>query len=162
MELEWTPATVALGYNDGQTILKDVNTYLLMIADPSMLAGDYLSLYLLTDKNELADGTYTVGKLENYGGIPGCVSYGGDILYSWYSDLSTTDPDGYQDVIAPVESGTVKVTTINGETKKFEMNLTTGQGKKITGSFEGMYIDASEPDEVATAARKNMIRKIRK
>ena len=162
VNLEWTRETVAVSYNDGQTILKDINTYLVMISDPSMKVGDYLSLYLLTDSNDLADGTYTIGKLENYGGVKGCVSYGGDILYSWYSDLSTTDPDGYQDVIAPIETGTVKVATISGNTKRFEVDLTTLKGKHISGSFEGMYIDASVQDELPTETRRNMVCKIKK
>ena len=145
--LDFTPETVALSYNDGPTIIKDVNTYLLMITDPSMEVGDFLSLNLLTDKDELADGTYTIGKLENFGGVKGYITFGGDIIYSWYSDLSTTDDEGYQDVLAPIENGTVKVSTIDSKTRKFEFDLTTLKGKKVTGSFEGLYIDATDIDE---------------
>lgn len=156
VDLEWVPNTVAVSYNDGPTILKDINTYLVMITDSQMLDGDYLSLYLLTEKDELTDGTYNIGKLENYGGIKGCVSYGGDILYSWYSDLSSTDSDGYQDVLAPIESGTVTVTTTDKNTKKIEIDLVTLKGKKISGVFEGPYMDYNDlPD----ASKKRTVNK---
>ena len=165
VELDFTPKSLCISYNDGPTILKGINTFLVMIADSSMKEGDYLSLYLLTDKDELADGTYNIGKLENFGGVKGSTSYGGDILYSWYSDLSTTDDEGYQSVIAPIEKGTVKVTTIDDSTRKFEMDLTTLGGKKVTGSFEGLYIDATDFDDTESAnlpsdSRKNAPAKV--
>lgn len=151
VDLKWAPNTVAITFNEGNTILKDVNSYLVMITEADYAAGDYIALTLLTDQERLADGTYEIGKIANFGGLRGYMTYGGEIIYSWYSDLSSADDEGYQSVLAPLTGGTVTISTISETVRKFEMNFTTQEGKTVKGTFQGLCMDYADLEEPTAA-----------
>ncbi|MDE7413194.1 MAG: hypothetical protein K2N05_05310 [Muribaculaceae bacterium] len=162
VDLDFLPGTVAISYNDGHSILEDINTYMVMIVEPNMEKGEYLSLFLLTDKEELPDGTYNMGVIANNGGLKGSIDYGGGVIYSWYADLDSTDEEGYQSVMAPLESGTITISTIDQRTRKFDFNLTTKEGRKITGTFQGLYMDYADLAEKSPRKAPLKVKRIKK
>lgn len=68
-------------------------------------------------------------------GIKGVVNYQGEMVFSWYGDLDSTDDEGYQTILAPISGGTLTVTTIAGDKRKFDFNLRSRKGHKIIGSI---------------------------
>ncbi|MDE5871307.1 MAG: hypothetical protein K2H22_05165, partial [Muribaculaceae bacterium] len=107
VDFKVTKETVALSYSLGDYIKKGLYQFMVMLTEPEMLNGDYLALELSAGSEVLPDGTYTINNaLEPFTGIRGETDYGGNILYSWYSDLDSVDEDGYQTVICPVMGGT--------------------------------------------------------
>lgn len=159
--LDWAQGTVAVYYNEGHSILEDANTFMLMITHPQMDKGDYISVDLLLDKDQITDGTYTVErKLESGCIYPGTVNYGGAPLFAWYGDLDTTDADGYQEVLGPIESGTIVISTV-GNQRKMVFNLTDDQGYKITGEYVGPMIDITDDVNQTSAIKKKASRQIK-
>lgn len=149
--LDFIPSTVAISYNEGQTIVEGLNSYLVMVEDMNEENGDYISFTLLTDQERLPDGTYEIGKFTNFGGLKGYMTYGGGIIYSWYADLSSADEEGYQSILAPIQSGTVKISTVSSTERKFDFDLVTQKGKTIKGSFQGLYMDYADLEEPTQA-----------
>lgn len=162
LELEWTAETIALIYNETEfKILEDLNNITLMVCEPEMTKGDYIAFTLHNDEPVLTDGTYTVDwTLGNKHMIPGVVDFGGVPMYSWFGDLDTTTPEGIQEVIAPIESGTVTVSTLADGSRKLVFDLKDDKGYKITGEYTGVLIDISdEPASIrkyTKAAKRNM------
>lgn len=159
VELSFPENSVAISASEGNTIIENLNTYLVMIADMNMSQGDYISFSLLTDGERLKDGTYHIGELTNFGGIPGTLDYGGQVLYSWYGDLSAVDEDGYNTIMAPLKSGTVKITTISEYVKTFEIDVVTQKGKTIKGTYTGDYMDYADLEDLSAKSKKIKLRK---
>ena len=140
--LNFLPGTVALSYSLGDYIKEGLYQFMVMVTDPEMLHGDYISLELSSESQVLPDGTYTINNaLEPFTGLKGTIDYGGNILYSWFSDLDSADEEGYQTVISPIEGGTVTITTVSEGVRKMEFNLSDGKGHTISGSYEGEFYD---------------------
>lgn len=159
--LDFSKGQVALSYNSGDYIKAGLNQFTLMVTDTNMKVGDYLGLELISDQRSLADGTYTINnEIANYGGLKGFCDYGGNVLYSWYGDLSSTDDEGYQTVLAPIMGGTVTVTTIDADNKKIEFNLVDEDGHKLTGTYQGRFFNydatAEAPAKVKNRATKHV------
>lgn len=127
---------VVLAYNIGDYIVKELNSHILMFTDPKQKKGDYISLDLFSDSDKLKDGVYTIdNSITNMSGIKGVVNYQGEMVFSWYGDLDSTDDEGYQTILAPISGGTLTVTTIAGDKRKFDFNLRSRKGHKIIGSI---------------------------
>lgn len=145
--LDFPPTAMCLSYYLSDYIIEGINNYIVIMGDlPGMKKGDYLSLELMCDADRLADGTYTINNsLENFSGIKGCVDPGGNLIYSWFGDLDTTDPEtGIQEILAPISGGTVTITTFTDGKRHMEFNFIDLKGKKITGEYEGDIIDTRD------------------
>ena len=136
-QLKKFPADVAvLDYNMGDYIVQGLNSHILMFTDPEQKEGDYLELDLFSDSDKLKDGVYTIdNSLVNMSGIKGVVNYQGSMVFSWYGDLDSTDGEGYQSILAPISGGTLTVSTVEGDKRKFDFDLRDLKGNKITGSL---------------------------
>lgn len=159
VELDFIEESLVLDYNMGQTIAYGLNDHMLMITDPAQESGDYLMIEILHKDNSLPDGTYTVNdKMEDYACIKGRVNFGGELIYSWYGNLDSTDAEGYQTVLAPVYGGTVMITTLDSGERKLDFDLTSKSGHKMTGSVtrEMNYIDYSQPAPQNRSAKTKM------
>lgn len=142
VNLEWIPSTVAYAINEGHSVLEDINNVAVMVTDPNMKAGDFIMFDLLTSSDGLADGTYTVDRTLADGHIfPGTVDFAGSMMKAWYGDLDSTDDEGYQEFLGPIESGTVTVSTLGDGTRKIEFDVTDDNGHAITGSYVGEIIE---------------------
>ena len=151
--------TVAMSYNLGDYIKEGLNQFMVMLTEPEMLHGDYLLLELCADAEVLPDGTYTINNaLEPFTGIKGETDYGGNILYSWYSDLDSADEEGYQSVICPIRGGSLTVSTAADGKRILEFNLTDGKGHDITGEYEGILYNLSPSS--AKASKSMMARAV--
>lgn len=122
-------------YQD-MSIVEDLKTYYMIVSEPNMKKGDCLMLDFLASPNGIEDGTYNINKsLSDKSVIPG--TYGsageGSLLFSWYGDLDSTGDDGAQSVLAPVTSGTITITTVDGGKKKLVFDMADDNGHKITG-----------------------------
>ncbi len=145
---------VAVAYHMGDYIKAGINQYILMVMDQEQTKGDYLTFELCTDQDALVDGTYTINnEIVPFGGLKGFADNGGNIMFSWYGDLDSTDDEGYQTVIAPIMGGTVTISTLDSGNRKMEFDLVDEDGHKITGTYEGIYIDASQEIEPLNAPR---------
>ena len=83
-------------------------------------------LEIMEKEAGLPDGTYTINNsLENGTIIPGEVDYGGGSIFSWYGDLDTTTPDGYQEVLAPLVEGTLTISTTGGKPPSVPNSIST-------------------------------------
>lgn len=148
--LEWAPRTFAFSYMDEEAEIVDgMYNVFLCIADENMLEGDYLMFNIISESPKVEDGLYEVNfSLEPDTMIPGCVDFGGNLEFSWYGDLSSTDEEGVQSVLAAIESGTMRVTTLcyddHQSERKFEFNLVADDGHTIKGEFTGEYEDLNE------------------
>lgn len=129
---------VAQAYNLGDFIVGGLNNFALRIGDPNQVVGDYLMLELMTAGSELADGTYNVGNtLSEKSVIVGCASAAGQPAYSWFADLDSTDDEGYQTVMAPINSGSLTIETLADGQKKFTFDFMDDNSHKLTGSWTG-------------------------
>ena len=150
---------VALDYKMGDYIVSGLNSHILMFTDPEMKKGDYLELDLFSDSEELKDGVYTFdNSLKDMSGIKGVVNYQGNIVYSWYGDLDSTDDEGYQSILAPVSGGTLTVSTVDGGMKKFDFDLVDLKGNKITGTLTKSLIYRSDSDTNEAKIERNRSR----
>lgn len=138
---------VVIDYNMGDYIVSGLNTHILMFTDPDMTEGDYLEIDVFSDSEQVKDGVYAIdNSLTDVSGIKGTVSYQGIMTYSWYGDLDSTDDEGYQDILAPVNGGTMTVSTLDDGQRKFDFDLVDLNGNKITGSITRDVHYASETD----------------
>lgn len=130
-------------YFMGTYLYPDYNSWMVNISDPSEQnpQGDMITVEFLTPKAKgfvLEEGTYTISKTAGeYVMFPGTQSYGsGQILYSWYGDLSSVDSEGYATVLAPLNSGTMVVTKV-GDEYKFVFDFKDDADNAITGEWTG-------------------------
>lgn len=143
--LNWKPGTSAFSFNDGNTILEDAYTLLVIISVPNMDKGDYLMFTLLSESDRLKAGIYPVDSTLAAGhAVPGTVEFGGTPIFSWYGDLDSTDADGYQDTLGPIASGAFTVTESTDGTMQITFSLKDDAGHDITGVFDGMYFNLSD------------------
>lgn len=143
---------VIVDYNMGDYIVPGINSHIVMFTDIDQAEGDYLSLDLLSEGEQIKDGVYTIdNSLTEFSGIKGGVSYQGNIIFSWYGDLDSTDEEGYQTILAPIWGGTVTVSTLDNGNRKFDFDLRDMKGNKITGSIDRDVHYASE--ETTTSAK---------
>ncbi|HCD77670.1 MAG TPA: hypothetical protein DEQ27_04985 [Prevotella sp.] len=156
---------VAIDYKMGDYIVSGLNSHILMFTDPDMKKGDYLELDLFSDSEELKDGVYTVdNSLKDMSGIKGSVNYQGNIVYSWYGDLDSTDDEGYQSILAPVSGGTLTVSTVDGGMKKFDFDLLDLKGNRITGTLTKTlnYFSDSDINEAKIERNRSRIGKVKR
>lgn len=138
---------VVLDYNMGDEIIQGVNSHILMFVDPEKKEGDYVGLELLSNADELKDGVYTIdNSLVDMSGIKGVINYQGNMVFSWYGDLDSTDDEGYQTIIAPICGGKLTVSTVEGNKRKFDFDLRDLKGNKITGTLTRNVQYASKND----------------
>jgi len=144
--LTWADGTQAAFYNEGHSILDDLNTFTFYICRPSFDSGQYIQFSILSDKEEISDGTYPINpELVNGNMIPGALQFNGVSMFSWYGDLDSTDDDGFQTILACLTSGNMTITSQPDGTKKIVLDLTDDAGNKITGEFTGSITDIT-PD----------------
>ncbi len=137
--LEFPASTEINCWNLGDYIVDGVNNYMFTIGDRTNTVGDFLTFELLCE-GELADGTYEINDaLTNLTGLKGCLDPGGELLFSWYGDLSSTTSDGVQEILAPITGGTITITSLDNWTKTFTFNLNDNAGHTITGSYNGGF-----------------------
>ncbi len=161
--ITWADGTQALTFNEGHSILDDLNTFVFYICRPAMDRGQYIQFYILTDKNEISDGTYPLNwELVNGNMIPGTLGFGGETLFSWYGDLDSTDEEGYQSILACLATGNITITSQADGTKKIVLDLTDDAGKKITGEFTGSITDITPDQAQVSNIKKACERAMRK
>ncbi len=152
------PSDVAvIDYNCGDYIIEGTNSHILMFSDPEQTEGDYLCLEVLSNSEaELKDGTYAIdNSLTDLSGIKGFVSFAGNMEFSWYGDLDSTDDEGYQSILAPIHGGSFTVTTLSDGNRKFDFNLLDMNGNKVTGTFTHAvtYVDYSTSSTSTVASK---------
>ncbi|MDE5636679.1 MAG: hypothetical protein K2I43_01450 [Alistipes sp.] len=91
--------------------------------------------------------------------LPGFQSFGGDILYTWYGDLGSTDGDGYQTRLAPIAEGSITISKV-GAQYKFVFDLIDDAGKSIVGEWTGA-VDSADVSGNMSAAAKRVLRNAR-
>lgn len=154
---------VVIDYNMGDYIVQGVNTHVVMFTDPEQKEGDYLSLDLMSDSEQLKDGEYFIdNSLTDLSGIQGAVNYQGNITFSWYGDLDSTDDEGYQTILAPISGGKVTVSTVDGDKRKFDFDLFDLKGNNITGSLTSKVVYASDSDTNEAKVERNRTRALGK
>ncbi len=143
---------VVIDYNCGDYIVQGINTHVVMFTDPEQKEGDYLSLDLMSESEQIKDGEYFIdNSLTDMSGIIGVVNFQGTMAYSWYGDLDSTDDEGYQSILAPISGGKVTVSTVDGGKRKFDFDLEDLKGNKITGSVTKAVHYASDTDDTNEA-----------
>lgn len=157
MELSFAPETVAMCYPLGDYIKSGIYQFMVMISDPDLKKGDYLSLELSSSEKVLPDGTYTINnEIAPFCGIKGFCDYGGQIEFSWFGNLEDLDPEDYNNIMAPIMGGTVTITTIDENSRKLVFDLVDEDNHKITGVYEDIFYDFS--DEYGLPAKKAPLR----
>ncbi len=170
VSLKWVEETVALGYDCGHAILDNANSYILMVTDPNMKNGDYISIEMLIDGSTVADGTYSVSRTLAAGNIiPGTVDFGGQPLFSWYGNLNDIDDEGYNNTMAPIESGTMSISTLTDGKRKIVFDFKDDNNHLITGEYTGAIINGNDPvnslpvkNLKKDSSRKIRVRKVNK
>lgn len=145
VNLSFIPATIGFFYQDDE-IVPGLTTWTMQIQDPEAKAGDYMMLSIL-GPSEFADGTYNVATaFDSMTAFPGWMTYSGDMIHSWYGDLSSQDDEGYASDFVCITSGTFTVTTIDEATftRKVTFDLTGDNGHKVVGEYNGVLIDATD------------------
>ena len=164
LTLSWAQGTEAISFNDGHTILDDANTLMFLVCVPDMTRGQYLQFDVLSKNDVVSDGVYPINmSLQHETMLPGVVEYGGEDggapMFSWYGDLDTTDPEGYQTDLSCLASGTVTITSAANGSKHMVFDLVDDAGNKITGEFDGPITDITPDANAVKAIRKKMERK---
>ncbi len=161
--LDFDPNTVCIMYNEGPSIIDDANTVMVMFTVPKMDTGDYVSIDLFIDGNDLPDGTFTIDSTLAAGhGIPGAIDFGNQMLFCWYGDLGLVDSEGYNTKIGPIASGTVTISTVADGQRKFVFDVKDDAGNAITGEYTGSVIDATNVNAPEHKLIKKAERKFRK
>ncbi len=150
---------VAIDYNMGDYIVSGLNSHFLMFTDPEQKEGDYIAIEVFSDSEKVKDGVYAIDNtFADMSGVKGAVSYQGEMVYSWYGDLDSTDSEGYQTVLAPVNGGTLTVSTLSDGQRKFDFDLVDLKGNKITGSITRDVHYASDSDTNAAKVERSRAR----
>lgn len=138
----WKPETEGYAFLLGDYIQEGLDTWMVMLMATNSAGegyGDYFTTELLIDVSngfEFPTGTFNVGwDLNNYTMLPGFLDYDGNLLFTYYGDL-TMDAEGYSTATAPIVSGTVTISK-EGEEYKFVFDMTDDGGNKITGEWQG-------------------------
>lgn len=135
-------------------IVPGIKTHTVMFTTPNMDKGDYVMLEIMEKEFSLPDGTYQLNNsLENGTIIPGRVDYGGGTVFSWYGDLDTTTPDGYQEILAPLVEGTLTIGT-SGDKRTFKFDMRDPSGKSVTGTLTCPVFDLDASEGGESKARK--------
>lgn len=143
--LEFVDGTVAYSYSDGPNIMPDRNNVTLMICKPEQNAGDYIQLTLMSETDDVPDGTYEFSRMPEAGKlIEGQMGFGGEALFSWYGDLTHVDENGYQLYLAPMTSGTVTVSTNEDGSRKVAFNVVDDNDNTISGEYNGVLLDLNQ------------------
>lgn len=141
-------------FNDGETIKPGLNTSTLIIAEPNMKKGDYIWIDFLSEDDTLTDGVYTVNTdFVNHTILSGAVDLGGEIIFSWYADLSSADAEGVQQIVAPIAGGTFTVATEENGDKTITLDLVDDNGHKITGTHTAFLYDITHATNEAPAKK---------
>ena len=156
---KWADDAVILDYNLGDYIIQGLNSHVIIISDPKMTKGDYLSIDVFSEGDQIKDGTYTIdNSLQDMTGLKGYVNFQGGMAFSWYGDLDSTDEEGYQSILAPVCGGSFTVTTLDNGQRKFDFDLRDLKGNKMTGSITRNVHYASESDQAAAKVERSHAR----
>lgn len=152
--LEFPADAACFNFDLGDYIIEGIKTHTVMFTNTAMDKGDYVMLEIMEKEAGLPDGTYTINNsLENGTIIPGEVDYGGGSIFSWYGDLDTTTPDGYQEVLAPLVEGTLTISTTGGK-RTFVFDMRDPSGKSVTGTWTGEVLDIDPSESAQAKARK--------
>lgn len=155
--LNWVAGTQALTYCQGPSIIDDANTLTLFICDPGFgTTGDFVQIDLLTANTTLENGTYQfdLSALPEHA-INGCLDYGGEPIFSWYSNLDETDEMGYLTKLAPLSGGTITVSDDASGRKKIVFEALDDAGNTIRGEYVGIVQDITPGSVAAHKLRKN-------
>ena len=156
---KWADDAVILDDNLGDYIIQGLNSHVIIISDPKMTKGDYLSIDVFSEGDQIKDGTYTIdNSLQDMTGLKGYVNFQGGMAFSWYGDLDSTDEEGYQSILAPVCGGSFTVTTLDNGQRKFDFDLRDLKGNKMTGSITRNVHYASESDQAAAKVERSHAR----
>uniref|UniRef100_UPI0040566DA4 hypothetical protein n=1 Tax=Alistipes sp. TaxID=1872444 RepID=UPI0040566DA4 len=114
--------------------------------------GDMFTTELLINPEngtEFPVGTFNIGmQAEPYTMFCGTRDFSRNILYTHYGDL-TPDAEGYSSQVAPISSGTVKISKVEEGIYKFEFDMVDDAGNKITGEWSGPVYTDDFRDELA-------------
>lgn len=103
--------------------------------------GEMITLEMLTDPADgmkIKAGTYPVARTYTANTVlPGHKSFNGEIIQTWFGDLSKLDADGYSTKLGPIESGKMTVTE-SGSNHTFNFEFVDDAGNKITGTWTGV------------------------
>lgn len=143
---KWSDDTLAYTYNEGNSIHPDLDTWVTVIGHYQNAKGDYVQMYILTEPGKgIEPGTYPIGASLAPGSVVfGCTDYGGNMLFSWYGDLDSTDADGYQSVLAPLYEGTVTISKDAEGKFTFVFDMKDDKGYKMTGQYTGLLFDITD------------------
>lgn len=130
----------AFAFRNSEYIVDGLSWFEIYVTDPEYANGDYLQIHLLAEGDELPDGVYNINNaLTNMTGLRGAVTPGGEIALSWMSDLSTTDSEGVQSVLAPIAGGYVTVYTLDENRRRLVFDLEDEKGNLISGTYKGYF-----------------------
>lgn len=88
-------------------------------------------------RDKMPTGTFNIAlEVEDRTMFPGFTDFAGNILFTWYGDL-TPDAEGYSSQVAPIASGTVTVEEAEGGNYHFTFDLVDDAGNKIIGEWTG-------------------------
>lgn len=152
---------ICLNYVMGDYLWPDLNSHIVMFTDPTFEGGDYISAELFCESDELTDGVYTIGEEFKNGVIlRGIRNYAQEMLFTWYGDLSQVDDEGYNTFLSPIYSGTITVSTVDAENdiRKFDFDLATPKGYKITGTWTTKVYTYREQDMQQAVAKRHASR----
>lgn len=153
--LKFNQDQVAFAYKNDDYVVKGLSYFELYVTDPNYVKGDYLQLHLIAEGDVLPDGTYEINNsLVNKSGLCGAISPGGELILSWFADLSSEDAAGNQTVVAPIFGGSITVSTTDSNERKIEVNLKDEKGNTISGTYQGFFTDLNSGDFEKPARRK--------
>jgi len=164
VNLEFATDNQAVAYMLGNYLYPDYNSWMLMMGSHELTSGAYITTEFLapiSDGLTIKPGTYTIFKSSDskkdpgtYEPLPGHISRGGDLYYSWYVDLSSTDSEGYASVLGRVVGGTMTIAQ-SGSDYTFTFDFLDDEDHKIQGSWTGPLSiqDATEDTEEAKAMK---------
>ena len=123
--------------------------------------GDMFTAELVVESGGARDkmpvGTYNVAfEIKDRTMFPGIFDYAGNILFTWYGDL-TPDAEGYSSQVAPIVSGTVTIEEVADGDCRFVFDLVDDAGNKITGEWTGGGETADLSDHVQGLAAKPLV-----
>lgn len=147
-QMHFADNAIALAYDEGDNFLiQGKKSLYLMVSDPNNKKGDFINFDLIADENGLVDGTYTINdQFEPFGVLKGRCNYGGQPIYAWFGNLEDKDPDGYNNIMAPIAGGTFTVSTDAQGVSTITFNLTDDKDNAITGSWSGKITRVSDED----------------
>ena len=165
VKLNFTDDTQATAYMLGEQPFKGLNSWWLMVGSKTQDKGDWISAEFLMPVEKgttLEEGTYTVYKRTYtpandpaaYQLLPGWIMRNGEALYTWYSDMSSKDDQGYLSVMGRVAEGTMKVEK-SGMNYRFVFNFKDDEGHAIAGEWTGpVSVQKYTPTSASTKAKR--------